>query len=386
MPSSAQDLERVARLIAEAQHCLVVSHAHGDGDAVGASLALAGALRESGRTCTVLMEAPGSSFSFLPGFRDIQASPDTKNLLVVFDESQGKIGNLTLRRLNEHRVAVVVTTKEGVLNQSDIKIEEGTFPYDLIISLDASGLSRLGSLFTAHPDLFAEVPILNIDHHRGNELFGIENLVDIQASSTCEQLVDLLEVFGSHAGADLLTKEVATCLLTGILTDTGSFQNSNVTPRTLTAAAKLQEAGADRELIVRKVYQEKSLAELRLWGRALAYLKEEPEHQFVWTAVSRADFVAAQAPVDVDLSGFVGSFLKQVATADFGLVLYERDGNLKGSFRSNKPSVDVSKLAEAFGGGGHPQAAAFLIEGGSIKTHEQEVVNTLRSLWPGKKP
>lgn len=384
MPTSVQDLERVARLIAEAQHCLVVSHAHGDGDAVGASLGLAAALKESGRTCTVLLESPSSSFGFLPGFDLVQTQPETKNLLVVFDESQGKIGNLTLRRLNEHRVAVVVTTKEGVLNQSDIRIEEGTFPYDLLIALDSSSLSRLGSLTTNYPDVFAELPIVNIDHHRGNELFGLENLVDVQASSTCEQLVDLIELLGSQVGADLLTKEVATCLLTGVITDTGSFQNANVTPRTLTAAAKLQEAGADRELIVRKVYQEKSLAELRLWGRALAYLKEESEHRFVWTAVSKADFVAAQAPADVDLSGFVGSFLKQVTTADFGLVLYERDGNLKGSFRSNNASVDVSKLAESFGGGGHPQAAAFLIEGGTIKTHEQQVISQLRSLWPGE--
>ncbi len=382
MPSSVQDLERIARTLADAQHCLVVSHANGDGDAVGSSLALRAALLELGRACTVVLETPAATFEFLPGFEAIQAVPDSKNLLVVIDESQGKIGNLTLRRLNEHRVAVVVSTKEGVLTGQDIRIEEGTFPYDLIVALDSSDLSRLGSLATSHPDLFAEVPIVNIDHHRTNERFGSENLVDPQASSACEQLLEVIEVLGNHVGADLLTPNVATCLLTGVVTDTGSFQNSNVTPRTLTAAAKLQEAGADRELIVRKVYQEKSLAELRLWGRALAYLKEEPEHQFVWTAVSKADFVAAQAPADVDLSGFVGSFLKQVTTADFGLVLYERSGNLKGSFRSNKPTVDVSILAQAFGGGGHPQAAAFVIEGGSIKTHEQEIIAKLREIWP----
>jgi phosphoesterase RecJ-like protein len=276
---------------------------------------------------------------------------------------------------------VVITPKEGFLSAANVRIEEGSFNADVVIALDCANTDRLGTIFSENPNLFFEVPVVNVDHHPGNSNFGKVNIVDITASSTAEILVSLLETLGKDV-PNLIDTDIATCLLTGLITDTNSFQNSNTTPKSLTVAAQLVAAGGRQQEIVKHVFKTRSLSTLRLWGRALSYIKEDQSLRFAWSILSKADFVAAQATQD-NASGVIDELLKTAAGMDFVLLLTEREGDLHGSFRSVVSSVDVAKLASLFGGGGHTQAAAFTIQNARLADREMEVINRLRTALGG---
>lgn len=384
MPVEPTPKQQWSEQIKSASRILIIPHANPDGDAVGSSLALKQVLEKLGKEVTLAVsgEIP-RTFSFLPEFSALQKDPHLqKDLLLVLDESQGKIGNITLKRVAENRLIVVVTPKDGFLSPANVRVEEGTFNVDLIIALDCADADRIGDLREHNPSLFFDVPVINVDHHPGNTNFGKINIVDTAASSTAEILVALIETLAKER-TDLLDQDIATCLLTGLITDTGSFQNGNTTPKSLTVAAQLIAAGARQQEIIKNVFKTRALSTLRLWGRTLSYLKEDADRQFIWSVLSKADFVAAQASQD-ESSGVIDELLKTAAGMRFVLLLTERDGGIHGSLRSIEPTTDVSLIANQFEGGGHPQAAAFYIEGKNLKDNELELINQLRNYLDSK--
>jgi bifunctional oligoribonuclease and PAP phosphatase NrnA len=237
-------------------------------------------------------------------------------------------------------------------------------------------------VYEENTDLFYEVPIINIDHHAGNTNFGAANIVDLTASSTAEILVSCLETLGRDRESSLITPEVATCLLTGITTDTGSFQNGNTTPKALTVAAQLIAAGADQQLIIKNIFKSKSLSTLRLWGRALSYLKEDTSYHFAWSTLSRADFVAAQAKQE-EASGVIDELLKSAVGMRFVILFSERNNGVHASLRSIDSDLNVAEIAQSMGGGGHPRAAAFFVESVTLKDAEHQIVQRIRGILGG---
>jgi phosphoesterase RecJ-like protein len=383
MPGEPTPKQQWSEQVKAATKILVIPHANPDGDAVGSALALKMGLEKLGKEVTVAVAGDVSeTFAFLPGFTELQREPAfKKDLLIILDESQAKIGNINLKRVAENKLIVVVSPKDGLLTPSSVRIEEGSYDFDLIIVLDCANAERMGAIQEQNSSLFFEVPVVNIDHHPGNNNFGKINIVDTASSSTAEILVALLETVGKDV-PELFDADLATALLTGILTDTGSFQNANTTPKSLTVAAQLVAAGARQQEIVTKVFKTRTLSTLRLWGRALSYLKEDAGRQFVWSVLGKADFVAAQAGPE-ESSGVIDELLKTAQGMRFVLLLTERDGGVHGSLRSIDPSTDVSLIANQFGGGGHPQAAAFYIEEKSLVQNEMEIVNKLRDSLDG---
>lgn len=375
-----------SELVKNSRSILVVTHHNPDGDAAGSALALKLGLERLDKEVTVVASGEADQpLSFLPRFTALtEAVSLQKDLLVVLDESQAKIGNVALKRVAENKLIVVITPKQGTLTPANVRIEEGTFTFDLIICADCANLDRIGSFYEENSSLFYEVPVVNIDHHAGNTNFGKVNIVDLAASSTAEILVSLLETVGKDVEGGIIDEDIATCLLTGITTDTGSFQNSNTTPKALTVAAQLVAAGGRQQEIIKHVFRTRNLSTLRLWGRALSYIKEDASLHFAWSSLSKADFVAAQANQE-ESSGVIDELLKTARDMDFVLLLSERDNGVHGSFRSINQSCDVSKLAQAFGGGGHPQAAAFFKPDASIKQDEQGIITELRGVITGKK-
>lgn len=369
-----------------AKTILVLAHHHPDGDALGSMLALKAALEKLDKEVTVAVSGKIPQYlSFLPGFETLQQDPSfQKDLLIVIDETQAKIGNITLKRVSDTKLMVVVTPKDGALTQANVRVEDGSFTTDLVIVLDSPELERLGAIYEENSSLFFEVPVVNIDHHPGNTNFGKVNIVDITASSTAEILVSLIETIGKEMPG-IIDEPVATALLTGLLADTNSFQNANTTPKSLTVAAQLVAAGARQQDIVRHVFKTRTLSQLRLWGRALSYIKEDAQLKFAWSILTKADYVAAQAD-EAGGSGVIDELLKTASGMDFVLLLSERDNGIHGSFRSVIPSMDVSRIANAFGGGGHPQAAAFFMDNASLKQKEMEIVNKIRSVLRGETP
>lgn len=386
MPTELTPKQQWSELVKNAKSVLVLAHHHPDGDALGSMLALKAGLERLGKEVTVATSGQiPTHLSFLPAYDSLQKDPSfQKDLLIVIDETQAKVGNITLKRISDTKLMVVVTPKDGALTQTNIRIEDGAFMTDLIIVLDSPELERLGSIYEQNSSLFFEVPVVNIDHHPGNTNFGKVNIVDITASSTAEILVSLLETIGKDTPG-IIDETVATCLLTGILADTSSFQNANTTPKSLTVAAQLVAAGARQQEIVRNIFKTRSLSQLRLWGRALSYIKEDAQLKFAWSVLTKADYVAAQADEGA-ASGVIDELLKTASGMDFVLLLSERDNGIHGSFRAVIPTMDVSRLANALGGGGHPQAAAFFMENASLKQKEMEIVNRIRGLLRPQAP
>jgi phosphoesterase RecJ-like protein len=372
-----QDRQRAIQLIRAANTILVITHQRPDGDALGSALGLSKVLTALGKKVTTY--AGGhlpSQLSFLPGFNELPTELTLqRDLLIMLSESSAKVGNISLKRLRDQQLVLVVSAKEGAFSASDVRIDEGTLLYDLVISVDASSPEQLPILPTQWDNLRSEIPSIVIDHHTSTTIEAEVVLSDSTAAATAEILVSLTDGL-SHGGPSQLSKDVATCYLTGILDDTKGFRNTNATSKVMTVAAQLVAAGADNQLITKKLFAEKSIATLRLWGRALAYAKLDATRRFAWTVLTEADYAAAGVSPTDGTEGLIDNLLKQIKEADYVALFIEREGEIYVSMR-NEAQALAAKVAEAYGGGGHAVAAAFRVGGPLTEEKEAEIVSKI---------
>jgi phosphoesterase RecJ-like protein len=239
--------------------------------------------------------------------------------------------------------------------------------FDLIISLDCSDVARLGRLSQALA--MRNTPLLNIDHHLTNLHFGDVNLVDRYASSTAEIVFRLLE----HMGVQL-DAEVATALLTGIVTDTRGFRTNNVTIQVMETALRLMKAGASLPHIVHPALNRRPTAAIRLWGAALSQL--QIEERVIWTSIPLAMRRAADCTNNGD-AGLV-NFLVSAEDADVAVVFTEREnGRIEVGLRA-VPGFDVARVALQFDGGGHALAAGCDLSG-PLEKAQSRVLSVLKA-------
>ncbi len=223
-------------------------------------------------------------------------------------------------------------------------------PVDLTIALDCSDLIRTGRTIE-HEN---EAPDINIDHHATNVMFGKHNLIDVTAVSTTEILALHMPSWGLT-----LNKNIADCLMTGMITDTIGFRTANMTPRALNVAAGLVDMGADLPGLYNKALVRKTFEALKYWGEGLAKL--ERADRIVWATVT---------PDDRKIAGYSGrddadmiNIISTIDGADIFILFNDQgNGHIKVSWRSI-PGIDISGLALAYGGGGHPSASGADIEG-----------------------
>ncbi len=366
--------QQTIELVRQAENILLVSHKNPDGDALGSLLALTMALKKLGKNPTAYMfdEVP-QYLKFLPSqdllSKEVQQGND---LVLHLDVSTVQIGNLGYKQLpDEKKVAIVITPKAGRFTKEDVSFPEVKPDYDLVIVLDTPDLKRLGDIADSKPDLFYDATVINIDHHPGNDYFGKVNWIDLTATSTAEILVALLESLGRDKS--LLDPEIATALLTGIITDTASFQNANTTPKSFTVAAQLVAAGARQQEIIRHVYKTKPLSTLKLWGQALMHIKQSEEHNFIYSTLTKQDFATAGA-AEYESSGVIDDLLKTAEGSRFVLLASEKMGGLHVSLRALEKGIDLTQVAELFNGGGHDLAAAFEIPEGSVAKDMETII------------
>lgn len=223
-------------------------------------------------------------------------------------------------------------------------------PFDLVIFLDCADQSRAGK----PAESLNRQPDINIDHHTTNPSFARVNFVDADATATSEIIADLLPEL------DLpLTQPVAECLLCGLVSDTLGFRTANTGARALTVAQRLMAAGADLPRIYDYALHRRSFAAVQLWGQALA--RAFIADGVVWTTIPLAikQSVGYNGKGDAD----VINVLSTVNEARVFMVLTELpEGEVKISWRA-RPGIDVSKLAQSFGGGGHISAAGATVKG-----------------------
>ena len=222
-----------------------------------------------------------------------------------------------------------------------------TKSYDLFITLDCADVERLGfslPLFREAKKTFC------IDHHVSNTGFADSNYIIWEASSTSELVYTLLE-------EDLVDKDIAEWLYLGIVHDTGVFRFSSTSPETMEIVASLLRRGVRNDEIVEKTYFERTFIQTKITGKALMNSELILENRCIVSALSKEDMKEFGANT-YDLDGIVNQ-LWLTKDVDVAIFLYELEtGEYKVSLRSSD-SVDVSKIASAFGGGGHKRAAGF---------------------------
>lgn len=323
--------EAARQQIDRAQHIAVLTHLRPDGDAIGSMLGMTLALRAYAKRATPIVDGGlPSEFAFLPSSTDICAIPEADD-------------------------------------------------FDLILSTDASDLERLGE---AGQKLRIErqLPLVQLDHHQTNDLFGDVNLVDARTAAAAEGVYDLMMAFGWEINAD-----IANCLLTGIVTDTIGFRTSNVRPAVLGKSQNLMEVGADLTGIVQRTLVSQPVKEMRFQGEVLNRI--QLEDGVLWLTVAPDDFLAA----GLDPEGRTGlsGYLIQAEEAMVSALIRQRpSGSVDVSMRA-VPGYNVAEVALAFGGGGHIPAAGFEVEGQSLEEvvaalipRLKEAVKNGRKLYP----
>ncbi len=381
MALSADAVQAAKTAIHAAERILVIPHANVDPDGLSSALACHAMFTALGKECTVICpETPPESLKFLPGYESLsQEILESQNFIITLDTSGGIEVDKLRYSVEDRKVNIIVVPKKGRLRREHVQVLEGESSYDLIVVVDTAELPLLGSLYTDHIDLFSSVPIVNIDHHVSNTQFGQVQLIDATCASATQVLHALFT--SDEKWRSFLTADMATLLLTGLITDTRSFQNPNTTPRSLEVAAELLDLGARQQEIVQHIYKTKPLSTLKIWGRALNRIQLDPQSRIVWSAVSAED-MREMGATSKETSGILDELISTIPDADVYVLFTELEtGGLKASVRSS-PAVDASRLAgRTFGGGGHPRAAGFSVK--KFANFQMQVMECIRALKEG---
>lgn len=264
---------------------------------------------------------------------------------------------------------------ENQIFDTDIALAD--FAPELIISFDVASLEQLGNVYKNNTSLFQNTTWVNIDHHISNNLFGNINIVDTDASSTCEIVWDIIKDFELEKYMD---EKIATFLLTGIITDTNSFFNTNSSPKSLQSASEIMKFQPRHQDIIIHLFKKKPYQRLKLWGHILENLKDIKGGKIVWNSVPQSLFIQTKT-TDKDISGLIDEFLTTLDGLEVWFLLYELpDKKIKWSFRSKTDLVDLNIFCSKWWWWWHARASWFVVEGKNIYEVEQEVIYELQKL------
>ncbi|MCB9798926.1 bifunctional oligoribonuclease/PAP phosphatase NrnA [Candidatus Nomurabacteria bacterium] len=297
--------------IEQAKNILIVPHKDPDPDTLGAALALHEHITSCSKQARIFnLTGASKKFHFLPHYNQISSDP------VVWEDTS----------------------------------------IDLIIVLDSGDLDYAGILPMMETITFRP-QIVNIDHHKTNAFFGDINLVNLESSSTSEILYFLFR----HNRVSI-TPTMATNLIAGIMYDTDNFTNAATKYTSLFATSDLVKHGGRFHFIKEHLYRDKSVDILKLWGEILGRLQHNTKHDIVYTFITLRDLNHHSVSED-DLRGF-SNFLSNIKEGSGAIFFKEKpDGNIRVSMRTTYDHIDMSAIAEHFGGGGHKKACGFELEG-----------------------
>jgi len=303
--------DEVVERLRSARRVLTICHENPEADALGSALAIGLLVEAGGGVATpVCADAVPAMYHFLPGMDRFRREPDS------------------------------------------------SLDYDLLVVCDCGELERIGPVLESHAELFARVPILDIDHHISNPSFGAADWVDPHSSATCE----VVTLLAWRLGVPLTSGDgtLASALAGGVVMDTGNFQHPNVTPRTLVVTAALKEAGAPLSEIARRLYRSKPNTQLCLFGRVLARMESDLDGRLVWSTLELADLAASGAHSS-ESEGLI-DLLSQSETSEAAILFKEAGESTRISVRTRDGGVDATVLTGTFGGGGHARAAGATLE------------------------
>ncbi|MBE5819218.1 MAG: bifunctional oligoribonuclease/PAP phosphatase NrnA [Clostridiales bacterium] len=290
-------LDKIVEEIYSAKNIVILTHDQPDGDAIGSSLALYNGLKQKNKQVDLVIPEYPKVFSFLP-------------------------------------------------NADEIKTEGKNETYDLAIALDCGDKSRLNGFVKYFEDANCRI---SIDHHGVNTMFADYNFVNPMAPACCQILIIVLEALGIE-----ITKEIGTCLLTGIITDTGGFKYSGVTAETFEFAAGLMDKGVNVSSIYKKVLQTVSKPKFELMKLAMNRIEFFEDGKISFTYITKEDEEKANASTG-DHDGIV-EMGRDIEDVEVSIFLRETNEGYKISLRSNE-YMNVADICVLFNGGGHIRAA-----------------------------
>ncbi len=312
------ELKKIDTLIQKSDRILIIPHRQPDGDTLGSALAFYQSLAQMGKHPEIVCkDEPAGIFSFMPNIERVRKG-------------------------------------------------EPFLDFDACLILDA-GATHLTGFHESHPQLFDKsLEGVNIDHHKSNDFYGRYNVVDAKAPTATMIVHEVLETLGYP-----VDRHAATCLLTGLYTDTGSFMHSNTTSEALRIGAKLVAKGANLRSLSKEIFNTTKISTMRLWGRVFKNIVRTDDG-VTMSVITQKDFQDTGAGFD-EISGAV-DFVNSVPGSEYSVILTERDGKVKGSLRTLHDEVDVSRIASNFGGGGHVKASGFTLPGRLEKEVRWKVV------------
>jgi phosphoesterase RecJ-like protein len=309
-------VEQVLHHIEQRRHFVLTSHARPDGDAIGSVLALSRILEKMGKSAEVVLS------DYVP---------------VIYKP---------------------LPFAETIIHATQVN---GKYEAAVILECDSVQRTRLQGL--------EQHFLISIDHHATSKPFAHVNWIDPEACATAEMVYRL----AIQAGVKI-TPEIATCLYTAVLTDTGSFGYAPTNARTFELAKQLVEHGADAPKIAQSIYFSNPISKMRLLGVALSTLHHEGA--VTWMTVTRQDMERCEA-LEEDCEGLV-NYALGIAGVEVAVFFREiADNRIRVSMRS-KGAVNVAEIAETFGGGGHECASGFSLEG-PLPAASDRVLAPLRS-------
>ena len=312
-------LDSILEEINRAESIVILTHENPDGDAIGTGLALYNALKQIGKNPDIIIPDYPRIFEFLPG-------------------------------------------------TSEIKKESEVKKYDLAISVDCATIKMLNGFSNYFED--AKVKI-SIDHHSTNTMFGDYNYVNPDAPACAQVLLVILDYFKIE-----ITKEIGTCILTGIITDTGGFRYSGVTAETFEFVASLLNKGINVSKIYKKVLQTRTKANFELNRIAANRLEFLEDGKVAFTYITKEDEEKVNAESG-DHEGIVEAG-RDIEGVEVSIFIHQTEKGCKVSMRSNE-YVNVSDVCLLLGGGGHVRAAGCLLQC-SIEQAKEKVLRQVKAV------
>lgn len=318
-------LSQIAKFILESKKIGITYHVSPDGDAVGSVLALFNALKSLNKDCYIISkDTLSENLKFLKGSDEI-----TGEITEPVDET------------------------------------------DIVVVLDCGNLERV----SANLKEFTGT-IVNIDHHLSNDKYGDINYIDSNAAATAEIVFELLNLMGINFDeANSVIKDIGTCMYTSIVTDTGAYRHSNVTERTHRISAVLKKIGVDNTFIYQSLFDNKDFSRIKLIGKALSSMQVILNGKVALLEIDKN--FTSDLGVDVGDTSDIISYGLQIKGVEVTLLLKEVEDGVKASLRA-KSYVDVRKIAEVFGGGGHIRAAGIKIKNISMEEAKYEILNEIQ--------
>jgi len=313
--------QQIFEQINKADNILITFRKTWNGDSVASALAMFLFLKKLDKNVEIVAEKfdDGRLFSFLPGFNEIKnAVENLRKFIISLNIANTKVNQIKYK-MEDNTLNFIISPRDGFFTHDDITSHASGFKYDLIIALDTPDLESLGKVYDNDTEFFYQAPIINIDHHSGNEEFGQINHIQLTAVATAEILFSLFDSYSR----DLINEDIATCLLAGMISKTRSFKTPNVTPNALLSASQLISMGARREEIVNRLYRSRPLNVLKLWGRVLARLSSSMENKLIWSALTKMDFEKTDS-TEKDLTDVIDELIINIPQANVIVIIYEK--------------------------------------------------------------